>query len=312
MNNLVIKKLANAGFNLPVYVEGCGSISDFYDSKATGIYVLHLAHEKCYVGQSVDVRKRFSQHKVNFDDIKGLSFRPTPENQLSGIEKQTVSLLESIGVTLTNVLLSSFTQTDSEFTDIMSLEEQERWLTDLNYADMRGERRIDNDLRSRYSTKFKKFMADPKSAEIIGFLHRYALVGIPAILKGEVSFWAVSCLPSPGHAFCRVNIYWQEVLTVFEEKDVLFFSLHLTKSLLNEYLKGVSKIECELDEHKYVPGGDDQVHLIFKTSKNALTALQNSDVQKAIRKFNLNLMRKGRCAYGRYHCFDLADKVLEA
>lgn len=312
MNNEVYKKLRNAGFNPPVYVEGCGSISDFLpDSKVTGIYVLHLADGARYVGQSVDVARRFSQHLLNIDDIRGFSFCPVPRNQLSEIEKQTVSLLEDIGVKLRNILLASFTHAESKFTDIMPVDEQGKWLSDLNYGNMHGERLIDNDLRSRYLRKFKKFIAEPKSTEIVDFLRRYARVGIPAILKGEVSYWAVSCLPSSSmKTFCRVNIYWQEVLTVFEEKDNLFYSLHLTKSLLKDYLKNAAGRDCEITDHKYVPGGDDQINLVFKTSQCALTALQNTGIQEAIRKFNLGLMRKGRCQYGRYHCFDLADKML--
>jgi hypothetical protein len=313
LNKEVYKKLREAGFNPPVYVEGCGSVTDFIpDSKVTGIYVLHLADGTRYVGQSTDVSRRFSQHSLNIEDIRGFSFRPIPKDQLSDTEKQTVSLLENIGVKLRNILLASFTHAASRFSDIMSNEEQERWLSAPNYVDISGERIIDDGLRLRYSSKFNKFMADLKAHDVISFLQKYFPIGIPAILKGEVSYWAVSCFPaSDMKIFCRVNIYWQEVITIFEEKNNLFYSFHLSKSLLKEYLKEAPQKDCEITDHKYVPGGDDQINLIFKGTSSALSALQDVRIQKAIRKFNLGLTRKGLCQYGRYHCFELADKILE-
>lgn len=312
-NREIYKKLRDAGFNLPVYVEGCGSITDFIpDSKVTGIYVLHLADGTRYVGQSTDVSRRFSQHSLNIEDIRGFSFRPVPKQQLSDSEKETISMLENSGVKLRNILLASFTHAASRFSDVMPSVEQEKWLSDLKYVDMRGERIRGDDLRLKYSSKFKKFMTDPKAHHVISFLRTYFPIAIPAIFKGEVSFWAVSCFPaSELKTFCRVNIYWQEVLTIFEEKNDLFYSFHLSKSLLKEYLKEALQKGCEIVDHKYAPGGNDQINLIFKGTPASLNALEESSIQRAIRKFNLGLMRKGLCQYGRYHCFGLADKILE-
>jgi hypothetical protein len=312
-NKEVYKKLRDSGFNPPVYVEGCGSVTDFIpDSKVTGIYVLHFADGTRYVGQSTDVSRRFSQHSLNIDDIRGFSFLRVPRDQLSDTEKQTVSLLENTGVKLRNILLASFTHAASRFSDIMSNEEQERWFSEPKYVDISGERIVDDDLRRRYSSKFNKFLADPKAQDVISFLRKYFPIGIPAIFRGEVSFWVVSCFPaSEMKTFCRVNIYWQEVLTIFEEKNNLFYSLHLLKSLLKEYLKEALQKGCEIFDHKYAPGSNDQINLIFKGTPASLSALEDSSIQKAIRKFNLGIMRKGLCQYGRYHCFGLADKILE-
>lgn len=310
--NNIFKALREFQFNPPTYVEGCGSITEFLpDTRKSGIYVLHFGDDTYYVGQSVEVARRFSQHVPNFEDIRAISFRPVAISQLSYIEKQTVHLLEDIGVKLRNILLSSFTHAKTNFAEIMSESEQEKWLSDLSFVDLRGLRRVDEDLRRKYSVRYQTFINDPKADEVVQFLRCYIPVGIACILQGEASYWAISCLPGANvKVFCRVNIYWQEVLTIYEDKGTLFFSLHLANSLAPIKLTEIEKNNFEITDHRYFPGGDDQINFIFIDLHTALTALKNQGIQNAIRRFNLGLMRKGICQYGRYHCYDLADKII--
>ena len=61
----------------------------------------------------------------------------------------------------------------------------------------------------------------------------------------------------------------------------------------------------------YAPGGPDQVRLGIAGSKSALSLLKRPEIVYSIRLFNLRLMRKGPNTFNRYHCLDLADKLVD-
>ncbi len=44
---------------------------------------------------------------------------------------------------------------------------------------------------------------------------------------------------------------------------------------------------------------------------SALRLLQDEAVQRAARLLNIRLMRKGATKFSRYHCFDLADLLVD-
>ena len=312
-NREVISLLRSWGFEFPRWVEGCASITDLMpEANTSGIYVLHLNDGFCYVGKSVEITRRFSQHSANYDNIKGLSFRNVPLEQLECVERETVSLLEAYGVKLRNIMLSSFTHAKSSFSQIMSLPMQDKWLSDIRFVDLDGQRNIDRTLQARHEMRYKKFCQSPHSERVIQFLHHYLPSAIPAVFRSEGKYWAISCLPhAKVKVFCRVNIYWQEVLTAFEYHGDLFFSFHLAKSRLSDDVLSPVGAIVEVSNHKYAPGGSDQINIVLQGSTDAITFFKREDTLSAIRKFNLNLMRKGLCQYSRYHSYQLSSKALE-
>jgi hypothetical protein len=62
--------------------------------------------------------------------------------------------------------------------------------------------------------------------------------------------------------------------------------------------------------HRYKPGGEDQLSFYIRADE-AESFVTDPEVLPAIREFNLRLMQRGPCIYGRYHCMDLADRLLE-
>ena len=116
--------------------------------------------------------------------------------------------------------------------------------------------------------------------------------------------------------YARINIYWQEVLTVFTAENELWVSLHMADStfipLSDEALALLFKRHSvlEVTDHQYRPGGPDQVNIELP-AQAAGPFLSDPEVLPAIRLFNLRLMKKGPCNFGRYHCMDLADRLLK-
>ena len=73
------------------------SISDtIKDGDSCGIYILDFSDGEYYVGQAVDVRRRFLQHKKNFDDIVAVHFRQVDKQNLDIVEREMIAKLELI------------------------------------------------------------------------------------------------------------------------------------------------------------------------------------------------------------------------
>jgi len=311
--NKLYRIIISDGFTPPYYVERCTNIKDFLPgSSKTGIYILHFSDETKYVGKSKEISRRFRQHSNNFSDIIAINFKEVPSDELDIAEEKTIKLLEKNKVKLRNILLSSFTYKKTDFYDVIPERDQNLWLTNLNFNDFSGERITDNELREKYKMKFHKFLREPYSDKVIAFLRLYVSKTIPFPIKTEFIYWSISCLPSATYkTFCRMNLFWQEVLTVFENNRKSFFSFHLMKSEISASLFKMLKGLCEVSNHRYKPGGEDQCNLIVESYETASEILNNEHIQNAIKKFNINLMRKGVCQYARYHCFYLADKIIE-
>jgi hypothetical protein len=233
---------------------------------------------------------------------------------LNDEERALIWELEQSGRHLRNITFTSNPKGESDFDLIMSAAEQEQWLQDSRRVEASSERVIALELRRKYRRKYEQFLQLPHADQAISVLKAYVRCGIPAFRRGEVSFWCVSCMPGRG-VYARINIYWQEVLTTFVEENELWLSLHMADSpftLLSD--EAVALLferypTLEVTEHRYKPGGPDQVNFALPASA-AGSFLSDPEVLPAIRLFNLRLMKKGPCNFGRYHCMDLADRLI--
>lgn len=317
----VDKALKELGFPPAHYVENRYSVVDLFPaSKRCGVYVLQFAGNEAYAGQAVEVTKRFLQHRKCYTDIRGLSFKPVARKKLDQLEKNVIRALERNGASIRNIALTSLPPIESDFDELMPPALQERWLADLTFSDDKGRRAQNPDLRAKYSQKFQRFLKLPGADKVCDFLKLYARSGLPAFVRGEISYWAVSCLPRHSNrsvrVWSRVNLNWQEVLTVWDEGQTHFVSVHCAAEPLRKWFgprfRGLTGEypRIEIAEHRYQPGGQDQINLVVEGLAKAGRLILDTRVLAAIRAFNLRLMKKGGCAYSRYHCMNLADKLL--
>lgn len=330
--------LNELGFAPPQYVEGRATIADlFKPNERCGIYILHFLNGEFYVGQATDVSRRYIQHCNIHKDIQRISFKPTDQDCLDEEERAIIWQLEQNGWPLRNVVFTSVPKGESDFDFIMPIEEQTRWLNDLTFVDNEGERLVDPVLRRKFRVRYEKFTKKPYATDVLDILQEYIKIGIPAIRRGEVSFWCLSCVLSQAEVYTRVNtgqadshsgfqnrevclrinVNWQEVFTAFLYEKKLWFSLHMARSPLEKTfgvnLSRLSEKHQMADNtgHQYMPGGQDQTSFDIPVA-TAKAFITDPSISSAIRLLNLRLMKKGPCAYGRFHCMDLADEVLEA
>lgn len=306
------------------WVEGRSSIADlFKPGRRSGIYVLHFAGDEHYCGQAVDVTRRYVQHCKNHPDILRLRFKEVEQAQLNAEERRCIRALEAQGYRLRNIALTSIPYGESDFDLIMSPEAQRRWREDLTFCDLHGPRVQNEDLRSKYQRKYMKLLQEPDIEAVMEVMRRYAQTCLPALRRGEMSFWNCSCLPGSQNrelkVYSRINIYWQEVLTVGWDKlcKQPFFTFHMAKSplkdqnLIDTLLMRFRVPSLDQYDHQYEPGGQDQCAVTVNGCKDALKVLEDRNLLSSTRLFNLRLMQKGACNFSRNHCLDLADRLIE-
>ena len=225
--------LSSRGFPFGHHVEGREAIANlFVTGKRCGIYVLHFADGRYYVGQSVDVTRRYVEHRKNHPDIVRLSFQEVAQAELSNIETAIMNFLKEQGLSLRNIRGIDPPSGLADFDLIMEQTAQERWLTHTDYIDLTGSRISDPELRSKHHGKYERFLKMPYGQEVIDVLQTYIPIAIPRVRASEVSFWSCSCLPE-SRVYARININWQEVFTASISENELVFSFHIGLSPLN-------------------------------------------------------------------------------
>ena len=319
--NFSIVKKTLEEYNFPefVWVFCRPTVSDlFKPNKRCGIYILRFRDNYFYVGQALDVIKRFIQHTKNHDDIQEISFKTFPQNVLNKIEQELVKSLEKKSIKLRNISLTSIPKGDTDLDLIIPYDQQQVWINS-NFENKLNEHYIDQpNLQEKYFRKYQRLIKrEDFEISIKPFLIEYFKRCVLQPAKTEISFWAITCLTKAfsnlnNIAICRLNFFWCEVLTIWlnDNKNIVY-TFHLTKSLLTKtYLKSLKIKTLEINDHFYLRGGPDQFVVEVEGVGDALKLLQNNNVILAIKTFNLRQMQKGATVFGRYHCIDLAKLLL--
>ena len=174
--------------------------------------------------------------------------------------------------------------------------------------------------RFQYVSNFEKLCQRPQAQDVLEILRLYCDNCIPIPRRTERHYWSVSCLPStPGKALIRVNASWMELFTLLSDgagvrariivhlSDFTFDGSpepdHLDHAFLERCVMrtgDVSHFEWKADTFGVKVRGAASIHR-FLSDPRAL---------RAIRRFNLTHMNRGRNAYQASHCYSLADHML--
>lgn len=323
MSHSIEQLIDTFGFSATFLVSGRHSIADLlHPDRRCGIYLLHFENSEYYIGQAVDVVKRLSQHKKNHNDIVKISFKPATKDILQHEEVEAIGLFEK-SCTLRNISIVSTPQCESDLDALFDIADQEAWLITENPFFSCRQRSEPDGLRGKYTKKFSKVSEDSFFMDnLLPVLQKYVRKCIPEPYLTEVSFWGCTCLPSgkdkDGFVYSRINIYWNEVLTVGRDSDEApFFSWHLAESPFNslseeEINQRYSKFSTMIvNDHYYKSGGRDQFNIFLHNKDEALSILDDTIFLSAAKSFNLRNMRRGAHVYARYHCMNLADLLLD-
>ena len=205
--------------------------------------------------------------------------------------------------------------------DFLDAEQQRAWLDgETNPPNDTAERSESLEQRFKYAARFEKLLRRPQAQDVLDILRLYAATCIPIPRRTERRYWSVSCLPSTSDKpLVRVNASWMELFTLLPDGDGIRarFILHLS-----DFTADGSHEPDHLDHALLESCVDDPAtitHFFWKADTFGIKVRGSASVRafladphalRAIRRFNLTHMNRGRNAYQASHCYSLADHML--
>jgi hypothetical protein len=211
----------------------------------------------------------------------------------------------------------------------LDAEQQQRWLEGETTLRDTGERSESLEQRFKYVARYEKLLRRPQVPEVLEILRLYAEQCIPIPRTTERYYWSVSCLPSTSDKpLVRVNASWMELFTLLPDGDGP--SAPLRTGLRARFIVHLSDFTIDgsaspdlLDEaflEQCVERPEDVSHSIWngpdifivkvRGAASIRAFLANPRALRAIRRFNLTHMNRGRNAYQASHCYSVADYML--
>jgi len=177
------------------------------------------------------------------------------------------------------------------------------------------------ELRFKYAGRFEKLLKRPQAGDVLDILRTYATTAIPIPRTTERFYWSVSCLPgSPDKPLIRISASFMELFALHPDgRDLRArFILHLSDfthdgSPEPDHLDHALLESCVAD-----PG--ELTHFLWKADTFGVKVRDAASIRaflahphalRAIRRFNLTHMNRGRNAYQASHCYSLADHMLD-
>lgn len=212
------------------------------------------------------------------------------------------------------------TRTIKGLRQFLNAEEQTSWMEGEMILPDADERSGSLEHRFKYVTRFEKLLRRPQAQEALEILRIYGENCIPIPRRTERYYWSVSCLPSTSDKpLARVNASWMELFTLLPDGEDLRarFILHLSDFTTDgspepDHLDQSFLEQCVArpEEVSHFLWKDDTFGLKVRGSASIRKFLANPRALRAIRRFNLTHMNRGRNAYQASHCYSLADCML--
>ncbi|HYX46454.1 MAG TPA: hypothetical protein VE820_06510 [Sphingomicrobium sp.] len=202
----------------------------------------------------------------------------------------------------------------------LSPEQQRAWMEGGASPHDSNERLDSLEQRFKYAGRLENLLRRPQAQDILDIVTLYAEQCIPVPRATERYYWSVSCLPSTSDKpLLRVSASWMELFTLLPDGEGLRarFILHLSDFTsdgsyepdhLNHELLELCVAKPEDVSHFYWKG--DTFGVKVRGVASILRFIADPRSLRAIRRFNLTHMNRGRNAYQASHCYRLADHML--
>lgn len=201
---------------------------------------------------------------------------------------------------------SKSSQSPKGLRQFLDIGDQEAWLEGAAVPADADEREDSIEQRMRYAPRFEKLLRRPQAPALFDILELYGRTCIPVPRATERAYWSVSCLPSSSDKpLVRVNASWMELFTLYADGDDLRarFILHLSDFT-------VDRSFAPDDVDYSCPGGRDLFVVRVRSAASIRAFLTAPHALRAIRRFNLTYMNRGRNAYQASHSYSVADYLL--
>lgn len=284
-----------------------------------GIYILEFTDGQRYVGQSRDVVRRFADHSRRHLDIVAVQFCPTPLHDLDAAERQMVQDQRDAGHHLRNIDLVSNSWADSVLDAVVDQEIQQGWATGAPQTHPDDTRMLIARRRQSTRAQYEALQQHPGFDAVFDDICTYIdrVVAWPSATDG--AFWTLSALPSTGKTresrrLACVNCGRVETFVIFENRisGNLSWFLNIEHGVLSR-----QDLPRMKRRSLFTTNGYRSVGLVDRIEGGVSDSLDawlddTPNLEIAARQLSLNLMRKGRSWFARFHCDDFVDDVLLA
>jgi hypothetical protein len=200
-------------------------------------------------------------------------------------------------------------------------EQQLAWMDGAALEDADRLESDDLEQRFKYAGRLEKLLKRPQAPDVLEILRTYAATCLPIPCRTERFYWSVSCLPgSPDKPLARISASFMELFALHAHGDDLRarFILHLS-----DFTTDGSPEPDQLDPasiERCVERAEDVSHFFWKADTFGVKVRGAASIRaflasprglRAIRRFNLTHMNRGRNAYQASHCYSLADAMLD-
>ena len=204
----------------------------------------------------------------------------------------------------------------------LNVEQQRIWMEGGSNLPDTGERSESMELRFKYVPRFHKLLARPQAQTVLKILQHYGQNCIPMPRQTERQYWSVSCLPSTSDKpLVRVNASWMELFTIYADGEGIRarFIVHLS-DFTGDHAAAQDQVDEMLlercvttpeDVSHFFPRGEDMFGINVRGSASIDKFLATPHALRAIRRFNLTHMNRGRNAYQASHSYSVADHMLD-
>jgi hypothetical protein len=200
--------------------------------------------------------------------------------------------------------------------------QQRAWLeSEANPADANERPEQSLEQRFKYAHRVEKLLERPQAGDVLDILRIYAEHCLPIPRTTERHYWSVSCLPgSPDKPLARVNASWMELFALQPDGDGVRARIILH---LSDFTIDGSPEPDHLDQgllDSCVEGAEDVSYFLWKADTFGVKVRGAASIRafvghphalRAVRRFNLTHMNRGRNAYQASHCYNLADHMLD-
>ncbi|WP_227485732.1 GIY-YIG nuclease family protein [Corynebacterium aurimucosum] len=216
----------------------------FPANERCGIYVIEFDDGTKYVGQTIDIVKRFrnhthgSKHHESWGDVVALSFAPAPPLELDILEKQVIQSQLSARVLLRNRSGVLASEGPSPLDLVVTVTEQKHWVLGDWEPSPSDRAAFVRAAEASAPTKLQK-NASPEVAKAVIKDIAFALEHIiPVAPETERTYWTLSDYPSTaGGRYATLNTGILEFL-VFPRSSVITDPTNLDLGFLDGYTLG--------------------------------------------------------------------------
>jgi hypothetical protein len=208
-------------------------------------------------------------------------------------------------------------------------EQQQAWIEGETVLLDAEERSESLEQRFKYTARFQKLLRRPQAQDILEILRVYGENCIPIPRRTERHYWSVSCLPSTSDKpLVRVNASWMELFTLLPDPSTSLLPdddglrariiVHLS-DFTTDGSPEPDHLDLALLE-QCVMQPEDVSHFLWKADTFGVKVRGAASIRKflahpralrAIRRFNLTHLSRGRNAYQASHCYSVADHMLD-